>query len=142
LQHHGIQHALVNTGEISALRNKSHDEAWKIGIQHPRNADAFVALTRLANRSLATSGDYATSFSPDHKYNHIFDPRTGRSPVEFTSVSIVAPTAMQADALSTTVFVLGLDRGMDLLSKTPDVAALFVLRDGRTMNSANFPLEA
>src|SRR5262249_19678007 len=52
LQNHGIKHALVNTGEISAVGNKNRDEAWKIGIQHPRQADAFVALTRLADRSL------------------------------------------------------------------------------------------
>jgi thiamine biosynthesis lipoprotein len=142
LQNHRIEHALVNTGEITALGNRTHDEPWKIGIQHPRQSDAFVSLARLADRSLATSGDYATSFSADHKHSHIFDPRTGRSPGEFASVSIVAPTAMEADALSTTVFVLGLERGMELLARLPGVDALFVQRDGRTMNTANFPLEA
>lgn len=137
----GIEHALVDTGEISPLGTKEQGDPWQAGIQHPRESDAYVALARLDGRCLATSGDYATTFSPDRKYNHLFDPRTGNSPDELASVSIAAPTAMQADALSTAVFVLGPVQGLDLVERQPGVDALFVLKDGRTRATGGFPLD-
>lgn len=142
LLRHGIEDALVNTGEIGTLGTKADAEPWTVGIQHPRQADAFLSLAKLSGRSLATSGDYATSFSPDHRHHHIFNPRTGRSPEEFSSVSIVAATGLEADALSTAVFVLGLERGLELIHRTPAADALFVLKDGRTQHTAGFPLES
>lgn len=142
LRAHGIEHALVDTGEIAPLGTKEQGMPWKAGIQHPREPDAFVALAQLEGRCLATSGDYATTFSPDRKYNHLFDPRTGRSPDELASVSIAAPTAMQADALSTAVFVLGPSRGLELVEWLEGVDAFFVLKDGRTRATAGFPMEA
>lgn len=141
LKRHGIEHALINTGEIGALGTKSDAEPWSVGIQHPRQADAYVSLARLSNRSLATSGDYATTFTPDHRQHHIFNPQTGRSPDVFSSVSIVARTGLEADALSTAVFVLGLEQGLALIQRTPEADALFVLKDGRTQHTAGFPLE-
>ena len=69
-------------------------------------------------------------------------PHTGRSPTELASVSICAPTAMQADALSTATFVMGVERGMKLLSETPSVDALMVLKNGKTFVTKNFPVDA
>ena len=107
LQDCGIEHALVDTGEIATQGGKETGSAWTVGIQHPRQPEAFLSLARLAGRCLATSGDYATPFRADFQDHHIFDPRTGRSPTQLASVSVAAPTAMQADGLSTAVFVLG-----------------------------------
>ncbi|MEE8450889.1 MAG: FAD:protein FMN transferase [Thermoguttaceae bacterium] len=147
LTRHGIEHALVDTGEIGTLGTKeqdgSHEErAWTVGIQHPRRDDAYLGLAKLEGRCLATSGDYATTFSPDCRDNHLFDPRTGRSPVAFSSVSVAAATAMQADALSTALFVLGPERGLKLVQSTPKADALFVLKDGRTRATEGFPQDA
>lgn len=142
LRDHGIEHTLVDTGEIAPLGTKEDREPWKAGIQHPREPEAYVALAQLAGRCLATSGDYATTFSPNRQYNHLFDPRTGRSPEELSSVSIAAPTAMQADALSTALFVLGSARGLALVERLAGVDALFVLKDGRLRATAGFPMEA
>ncbi|MEZ5385388.1 MAG: FAD:protein FMN transferase [Prosthecobacter sp.] len=128
---HGVEHALIDAGEFSAHGNNMENAPWHIGIQHPRERDAFAALTRLENRCLATSGDYETAFSDDFSRHHILDPRTGDSPGELASVSVLAPTAMAADALSTALFVLGEKRGMVFLRGYPDADALLILKNGR-----------
>ena len=136
----GIEHALIDTGELAALGAKADAEPWQVGIQHPRRPHAFISLARLQDRCLSTSGDYATSFSADHVHHHVFDPATGQSPSELASVSVAAPTAMQADAWSTALFVLGCKRGSEILASVPDHDAMFVLKDGRTLVTAGFPV--
>jgi len=135
----GVEHAMVNTGEIGTIGRKEDGSAWTVGVQHPRRADAFVAVAKLEGRCMATSGDYETSFSADHGYNHIFDPATGRSPEGFSSVTVVASTGTEADALSTAVFVLGYEKGLKLIESTKGAAALFVLKDGRVLATDGFP---
>ncbi|MDX1944919.1 MAG: FAD:protein FMN transferase [Pirellulaceae bacterium] len=139
LREQGVRHALVNTGEIGACGANASRQPWTIGIQHPREPEAYVALAHLGDRSLATSGDYETSFSADFRHNHIFDPRTGRSPGELASVSIVAPTACQADALSTAAMVLGEAKTLALVATLPDVEAFLVRKDGATVATPGFP---
>lgn len=139
LRDHGVEHALVNSGEIGCLGRKPDGDDWTVGVQHPREPDAFVALTSLQGRSLATSGDYETTFSEDFSTNHIFDPRTGHSPSELASVSIAAPTAMQADALSTAAMVLGADRTLALIESLAEVDALLVHKDGSLRSTNGFP---
>ena len=118
LQQHGIQYGLIDTGELSAMHAPSDKHAWNIGIQHPRLDDSFVWLAQLHDRCLATSGDYATTFSEDYQFNHLFDPRTGVSPMELAGVSVAAPTAMEADMLSTAALVLGRVAGRQLIEET------------------------
>ena len=139
LQARGISHALVNTGEVGAMGRKADGQPWKVGIQHPRRPDAFLEVAALEGRCLSTSGDYATSFTPDHVYNHIFDPATGRSPGEFSSVTVVAQRGTDADALSTALFVAGLQRGEALVQRTQGAEALFTRKDGSTLATQGFP---
>lgn len=139
LKGHGIQHALVNTGEISALGRKAAGTPWVVGIQHPRQKDAYLGLAGLHDRCLSTSGDYETTFSPDFAQNHIFDPATGRSPDIFSSVTVVAPEATLADALSTAIFVLGPERGLKLAGRIPGTDVLMVMKDQRTLATPSFP---
>jgi thiamine biosynthesis lipoprotein len=139
---HGVEHALIDTGEMSAAGHNLEGAVWKIGIQHPRERDAFATLASLDNRCLATSGDYETTFSEDFSRHHIFDPHTGESPGELASVSVLAPTAMSADALSTTLFVLGVQRGMEFLRYYPGTDALMILKDGRRFATAGFSFTA
>jgi len=140
LQARGIAHALVNSGELGSLGRKARGEPWKVGIQHPRRPDAFAAVLNLDGRCLSTSGDYATTFSPDFVNHHIFDPATGRSPVVFSSVSVLTPSCTEADALSTAVFVAGLERGFELLESTARTDALLIAKDGATRATKGFPL--
>ena len=135
----GVRHALVNTGEFGSLGRNADGNAWTVGIQHPRQPDAYLALTRLDGRFLSTSGDYATAFSPDFLHHHIFDPRTGLSPVEFSSVTILARTGMESDALTKVLFVLGVEKGLDQIRAVPGADALCLLKDGRRVSTAGFP---
>lgn len=137
---HGVEHALANTGEMCPLGGSVDGDAWTVGIQHPRDPASYVALVKLDGRALATSGDYATTFSNDYLHHHIIDPRRGTSPGELASVSVIAPSAVAADALSTAVLVLGSRQGLSLIRNTPKADALLVLKDGRTRWTAGFPL--
>lgn len=139
LQKHGVEHALINTGELTSLGSKSTGQPWRVGIQHPRQADAFIALADLDGRCLATSGDYATTFGNDQIRHHILDPDTGASAAGFASVSIAAPSGLLADGLSTATFVLGPAEGGRLIKQTPGTDLLGVLQNGRLLRTAGLP---
>lgn len=140
LQAHGIEHAILDTGELSAFGENQQRDHWSVGIKHPRES-GFLGIAELNGRCLATSGDYETSFSRDLKAHHLFDPKTGACANACTSVSVVADTATQADSLSTACFVLGVKRGMELIENTAGVDALFMAGNGSITRSANFPIK-
>lgn len=140
LRNAGATHALIDAGELGALGSKPDGSAWRVGIRHPRQHDSYISIAKLKDRCLATSGDYETRFSDDFTHHHLFDPRTGHSPAECASVSIAAPTAMMADALSTAVFVLGPRAGLELVRSTPGSDALIVQKGGGMEVTADFPL--
>lgn len=142
LRRHGVEHALIDTGELGTLGAKPTGEGWKVGIQHPREPEAFISMARLEDRCLATSGDYQTRFSEGFAHHHLFDPHTGHSPVELSSVSVAAPSAMCADALSTAIFVLGFERGLEMIQRTPGTDALLIGKNGRVVASDGFPESA
>lgn len=136
----GIEHALIDTGEIDSLGSHAQKDQWSVAIKHPRDPGASLGIAGLKGRSLATSGDYETTFDAGFRHHHLLDPRTGDSPVELSSVSVAAPTGLQADALSTAVFLLGLREGRQLIESTPGADALFVTKDGKIEQTAGFPL--
>lgn len=140
LRDHGIQHALIDTGEIGGLGRKPSADPWRVGVQDPRVEDAYAALANLNDRCLATSGDYSTAFNRDRTDHHIFDPRTGRSPTELASVSVIAPNGLWADGLSTAVCVLGVEAGTQLLARIPRSDALFITKSGEIFTTPNFPV--
>lgn len=136
----GVTHALIDSGEIGIVGTHAHKDHWSIGLKDPRNPDGLLGLAELSGRCLATSGDYETTFAADFSSHHLLDPRTGRSPTALASVSVVAPTALEADALSTAVFLMGPERGRALVESLPQVDALFVDRAHRVTRTAQFPL--
>jgi thiamine biosynthesis lipoprotein len=136
---HGIEHALVDAGELGALGHKGPGAPWIAGIRHPRRPDMLLGSGPLDGRCMATSGDYEMSFTADHSCNHIFNPATGRSPRALSSVTVLARSGMDADALSTAAFVLGPEPGVRLLKRWPDADALFVLKDQSVLVTDGFP---
>lgn len=123
----GIKHALVAAGgNIGALGTKTNGEPWKISLVNPDNTDDSLAIFQFSNLSISTSGNYERYFSPDKKINHIMDPRTGFSVSSVISVSIVCESGTQADALSTSVFVLGVKDGMKLAESLNNVECYIV----------------
>jgi thiamine biosynthesis lipoprotein len=133
LQAAGIQRATVNAGGDIRLLGDHQGRPWRIGIQHPRQPQAVLATLLLADVAVVTSGDYERAFDIDGvRYHHLLDPRTGLPARGCQSVTIVAKTAMQADALATAAFVLGPVDGLALLERLPAVEGLIVAADGST----------
>ncbi|MDY7545722.1 FAD:protein FMN transferase [Glaciimonas sp. CA11.2] len=137
IQSRGIRHALLDTGEFISIGTKTPDRRWTVGVQDPRIVDAFTAALQMDGRSVATSGDYETTFTPDFVHNHIFDPATGDSPVELASVTVMAPTGLLADGLSTALFVLGSEKAMILAPKLDNVDVLLVDKKGKSWKTPN-----
>lgn len=131
LREAGIENASVNAGGDLRLLGRRGERPWRIGIRHPRSAEELLATLELTDRAVVTSGDYERYFELDGlRYHHLFDPRSGRPARLVRSVTLVADSALLADALATAVFVLGPEAGMKLLSAYPGVEALIVDAQG------------
>ena len=132
LQTQGIRNALVTAGGDSRMIGDRWGRPWTIGIRDPRRKDAVVALLPLEDVAVSTSGDYERYFDDQGvRYHHIIDPHTGDSARELQSVTIIGPDATTTDALSTSVFVLGRERGMQLVNELADIDAILVDSKGR-----------
>ena len=126
-------------GDLMASGTKETDLPWKAGIQSPRQSQAeTIASIEVCDQAVATSGDYMQYFSPDLAHHHILSSRTGYSPTERASVTVVAPTCLQADALATAVTVLGKKKGIELIEKLPNIEALLVTKDLIEYQSTGF----
>lgn len=144
LQSMGIVHASVTAGGDSRIIGDRFGRPWVIGIRHPDDAGRVIVRMPIVDAALSTSGDYERYFDEDgERYHHIIDPRTGRSASEVRSVTIIGPDATTTDGLSTSVFVLGPERGIQLVERIGDVDAVIVRRDGRVLYSSGLaaPLE-
>jgi FAD:protein FMN transferase len=129
LKSEGVERTLVAMGEMRALGTHPDGTPWKVGIRNPLEAGGMAATLPLTDRALATSGGYGTRFS--ETAHHLFDPRTGRSANHYASVSVLAPSATHADALSTGLCVLPLARAARLVQSLPHTEALMLQGDGR-----------
>ncbi len=138
LRRHGIRHALVDTGEFGLL-GRAAGRPWTIGIRDPRHDDRMAASLALDGRCVATSGDYACAFTPDCRHHHIFDPASGASPPELASVTVLAPSGLEADGLSTAFMVMGARRARALAADLPGVDLLAIGKDGARWKSSGFP---
>lgn len=131
LRQSGIANASVNAGGDLRLLGRRGERPWRIGIRHPRSAEELLATLELTDRAVVTSGDYERYYEQDgRRYHHLFDPRSGQPARLVRSVTLVADSAMLADALATAVFVLGTESGLELLSAYPGVEALIVDAQG------------
>jgi thiamine biosynthesis lipoprotein len=130
---HGVNKAIVNLGgNVLTLGRKVDGSFWRIGIQDPDDGrGAYVMIVELNDTSLVTSGPYERFLELEGElYHHILDTTTG-FPVEsdFTSVSIITQSSFLADALSTSVYALGYEKGMDLINSLDGVQAVFLTED-------------
>jgi len=137
----GIAHALLDTGEFGVIGDRE-GHPWSVAIEHPRRPGHYLGEVSPLTGFLATAGDYATTFSADFADNHIFDPATGRSPRQLASATVIAPTGAHADALSTAVMVLGLDKGLALLRGLAGAQGVLVTKDGQIATTPGAPFRA
>ncbi|HUP07832.1 MAG TPA: FAD:protein FMN transferase [Caldimonas sp.] len=132
LQSHGIRHANVSAGGDSRVLGDRRGRPWSIGIRDPRRAGEVVAVLPLEDVSISTSGDYERCFDDGgERCHHLIDPATGRSPKGVRSVTVLADDGLTSEAMSKTVFVMGVQRGLRLVEAMPGVDAVVVDADGR-----------
>ncbi|AEV28822.1 membrane-associated lipoprotein involved in thiamine biosynthesis [Sphaerochaeta pleomorpha str. Grapes] len=129
LDAYGISSAFINIGGNVVVRGtKPEGNPWKVGIRHPRKPDSMLGVLDACNTSIVTSGDYERFFiGPKGKrWHHILDSTTGY-PVQsaFSSVTVVYGNSLVADALSTLLFMSGIETGLEILSRFPGAEAVF-----------------
>lgn len=141
LKKRGIKHALVTAGGDTKLLGDRLGKPWMVGIRDPRDKNKQAVILPLVDSALSTSGDYERYFEQDGKrYHHILSPQTGTSAYEVQSVSIIGQSSTLNDALSTAVFVLGVQKGMDLLNRTPGYDGI-VVDNQRKLHYSNALIE-
>jgi len=134
---HGIDHFLLHGGQSSVLARGSRGhfttgeaaarQGWWIGVRHPERPRQRLVEVRVLNRALATSGSAAQFFLCDGKrYGHILDPRTGQPAEGTLSATVIAPTAAEADAISTACYVMGRDAALEFCRQRPKLGLIFV----------------
>ncbi len=132
LRRHGIAHAHVAAGGDSRVIGDRRGRPWTIGVRDPRHSDGLVALLPLEDTAISTSGDYERFFERDGvRHHHIVDPATGRSPSTVRSVTVLAADGLTCEALSKAVFVLGVERGLELIESLQGVDAIVVDAEGQ-----------
>ncbi|MGD8323005.1 MAG: FAD:protein FMN transferase [Gammaproteobacteria bacterium] len=131
LKSKGVEHAVLNAGGDTRVLGDRRGEPWIVGIRHPRARDDVITRLPLVNEAISTSGDYERFFEEGgQRYHHIINPDTGRPTDELMSVTVIGPDAVLTDALSTTVFVLGMERGLELIETWSGYEAIVVDRGG------------
>jgi len=138
LKNHKISMALVDAGGNMRALGKKPGGEWNIAMQDPRDKNNYVTIIPLNNNAVATSGDYERYFDDKMEYHHIINPKTGNSATDLISATIVADNAFDADALSTTVFVLGKEKGMKLIESLPDVEGIIITSEREIFRSSGF----
>ncbi|MFB3064411.1 MAG: FAD:protein FMN transferase [Gammaproteobacteria bacterium] len=139
LRAQGIAHGLVSAGGDSRVLGDRRGAPWIVGVRDPRNSDRVVARLPLIDEAISTSGDYERFFEEDGvRYHHIISPATGHSASEVSSVTIIGPDATMTDGLATSVFVMGVDNGLQLIDSLDDFEAVIVDQHGRLHRSGGF----
>ncbi|OIP83731.1 MAG: thiamine biosynthesis protein ApbE [Porphyromonadaceae bacterium CG2_30_38_12] len=124
----GVLGGIVNaSGDLLTWGVSNNPSGWSIQIADPKNINKPLAWLQLNNISIVTSGDYEKYFSNNGKrYSHIINPKTGYPITDIKSVTIICPDAELSDALATSICVLGVSQGIELINKLNEVECLIV----------------
>ena len=104
-------------GDVYVAGSSASGDLWRVGIRHPRNPDELIDSLNVSDCAVCTSGDYFRRGNPDTNDHHILDATTGDTALKCASVTVIAPSAMVADALATSAFILGPTAGIALLER-------------------------
>jgi thiamine biosynthesis lipoprotein len=130
LANQGVEHALANAGGDTRLLGDRHGKPWIVGIRDPNKDDAVFTRLALDDEAISTSGDYERYYIEDgERYHHILEPSTGLPVRGIRSVTIIGPDATLTDGLSTSVFVMGPEKGLELIARLPGYEAVVITDD-------------
>lgn len=139
----GMTSGLLSVGgNVRAVNNNiTTKQPWNVGIQNPDLSEkqTVIEIVKLDDKSLVTSGDYERFYYVDGvRYNHIINPSTLFPSNYYSSVSIICKDSGMADALSTTIFSMPYEEGLNLINSIPDAEAMWIYKDGTMKYSENF----
>lgn len=135
----GVKNHLINAGgDMRASGERAPGKAWTVAVEDPNGKGHYPAVVHLRDAAIATSGGYEVKYDASGSHHHVIDPQTAMSPTRSVSVSVIAPTVMQADALSTAAFVLPPKAGLQLVDAMPKSACLVVGNSGAVRGSARW----
>jgi thiamine biosynthesis lipoprotein len=132
LRVNGVRHGIVTAGGDSRLLGDRRGQPWMVGIRDPRNDGQVAISVPLEDEAISTSGDYERYFEEGEiRYHHIIEPSTGAPAGGVHSATVLGPDAVLTDALSTSVFVMGVDQGLRLIATLPDYESIVIDDQGR-----------
>ncbi|MGB2555108.1 MAG: FAD:protein FMN transferase [Flavobacteriaceae bacterium] len=139
----GVKAGIVNaSGDMSAWGKQPNGDPWQIGLVNPMNKNKVFSWFSLNENAVVTSGDYERYLTiAGKRYGHIINPKTGKPSQGVISCTVFAPKAELADALATAIFVMGIDLGIDLINKLPNIEALMIDDAGKIFTSKNIDLD-
>ncbi|WP_099543183.1 FAD:protein FMN transferase [Maribacter sp. 4G9] len=143
LMDRGVPAGIINaSGDMNTWGKQPDGESWKVAITNPMNKNKVFALLPITDGAVVTSGDYERYVTFNGKrYAHIIDPRTGYPSTGIISVTVFAPKAELADALATSVFVMGKEIGLDRINQLPKVECIIIDEKGNISKSDNIEID-
>lgn len=144
LMQNGVKSGIINaSGDMNTWGTKPDGEPWKVAITNPMNKEHAFALLPLKDRAVVTSGDYEKFVKFNGvRYSHIINPKTGYPATGIISATVFAPKAELADALATSVFVMGIETGIDRINQLPGIDCIIVDEKGNVHSSKNIKLQS
>ncbi|WP_291861071.1 FAD:protein FMN transferase [Marinilabilia sp.] len=139
LKSYGVKGGLINaSGDLTVWGEQPDEKPWIVGITNPLNKNKVFSWFPILDGAVVTSGDYEKFVVLDgRRYSHIIDPRTGYPSHGLVSVTVFAPKAELADALSTAVFVMGADVGLNLVDQLNGVDCVLVTQGSEILKSGD-----
>jgi thiamine biosynthesis lipoprotein len=139
----GVVAGIINaSGDMNTWGKQPNGEDWKVAITNPMNKNNAFAMLPLTNGAVVTSGNYEKFVSFNGKrYTHIIDPRTGYPSSGIISVTVFAPKAELADALATSIFVMGTDVGINRINQLPKIECIIIDDEGNIHTSDHINIE-
>jgi thiamine biosynthesis lipoprotein len=138
----GVVSGIINaSGDMNTWGTQINGEEWKVAITNPLDKNKAFALLPITNGAVVTSGNYEKQVSFNGKrYSHIIDPRTGYPSSAIISVTVFAPKAELADALATSVFVMGKEVGLNRINQLPNIECIIIDEKGELFMSNNIKI--
>ena len=139
----GVPSGIINaSGDMNTWGKQPNGKEWKVAITNPMDKNKVFALLPITNGAVVTSGNYEkfVNFNGT-RYSHIIDPRTGYPSTGIISVTVFAPKAELADALATSVFVMGKEAGLDRINQLPKIECIIIDDKGNITKSKNIEID-